>query len=36
MQLHTASRLVLGQGGQLRIKDRPGGGASFGLLLPAA
>ena len=36
IQLHTASRLLLGQGGHLRIKDRPGGGASFGLLLPAA
>jgi hypothetical protein len=36
MQLRTASRLVRGQGGHLRIQDRPGGGASFGLRLPAA
>lgn len=36
MELCTASRLVRGQGGQLRIENRPGGGASFGLSLPMA
>lgn len=34
--LHVASRLVRGQGGDLRIESRPGGGTSFGICLPAA
>jgi len=36
MQLRTASRLVRGQGGQLRIMDRTGRGATLGLRLPTA
>lgn len=34
--LHVASKLVRGQGGDLWVEERPGGGASFVLTLPLA
>jgi hypothetical protein len=33
LALHVASRLVRGQGGELRIANRPGGSRSFGICL---
>jgi signal transduction histidine kinase len=35
MELHLAARLMRGQGGDLWVEARPGGGSSFGICLPA-
>lgn len=36
LPLHVAAHLVRGEGGELRIEDRTGGGGSFGTFLPTA